>query len=420
MLNNICYFFTFTNRELMDMLGNSKSPLFIFVMICFIATIPSICSDIFVPSIPAISGSFNVSVDQIQLTISTLMCSFAFSQLIYGPVSQAFGRKKPLMVGILLIFAGTLICGFSKNIRILTLGHIIEGIGLGACSLFRAILRDTYDGKELRIKSSYANLLMTLFYPAAPMIGGILQVVFGWRSNFFFLALLSSFCFFLLFLFPETNHHRNTDQIKLPYIQKVYLLLLTHNSFVGYSLCSMVAMIGYFSWVLSIPLYIIKNLDHSPDQLGLAMLLISSTSILIGGTINNKLARDFSVDTIIRSAWVYLLIISPLPMLFYSIYGLNAMTLYISMWLYFFGTAFLWPNLFSKAFAPFQHLSGQAGSLYGNAQTMGGFFAAVLIGYASENTPLGLCVILTLSNLLSLFIYFYAIVPHQQTIHHHT
>ena len=399
---------------------SSESPLFIFIMICFIATIPSICSDIFVPSIPAISDSFSVSVDQIQLTISTLMCSFALSQLLYGPMSQAYGRKKPLIFGLSLIFIGTVICAYSTNIRILTLGHIIEGFGLGACSLFRAILRDCYDGQELRLKSSYANLLMTLFYPAAPMIGGFLQVLFGWRSNFIFLASLSFICFALLLVFPETNHHRNTDQIKPSYIRKVYLLLLTHNSFVGYSLCSMVAMTGYFSWVLSIPLYIIKHLHHSPDQLGTAMLIISSTSILVGGTINNKLVRYLSVDDILKFAWSFLLLVSFLPLILYYFYGLNALSLYFSMWLYFFGTAFLWPNLFSKAFAPFQHLSGQAGSLYGNAQTMGAFFSAILTGYFSEHNPFGLCTILILSNIISIFIYFYAIVPHQQTIHHNS
>jgi MFS family permease len=161
---------------------------FIFLVICMVATIPSICSDIFVPSIPAISESFNVSVDQIQLTISTLMCSFAFSQLFYGPMSQAYGRKKLLVLGISLIALGTLICSQAQSIRVLTFGHIIEGFGLGACSLFRAILRDCYDGQELRQKSNYANLLMTLFYPAAPMIGGFCKCLMAGVPIF-------SFCF---------------------------------------------------------------------------------------------------------------------------------------------------------------------------------------------------------------------------------
>ena len=178
---------------------HSKSATFIFLMICFIATIPSICCDIFLPSIPAITKYFDVTIDQVQLTISALMCSLAISQLFYGPVSAAFGRKKPLMFGIFLVVTGTLICANAQTLTQLTVGSILEGFGLGACSLFRAMLRDCYEGKELRTKSNYANLLMTLFFPAAPMIGGQLQVLFGWNANFLFLAMLGFICLVLIF-----------------------------------------------------------------------------------------------------------------------------------------------------------------------------------------------------------------------------
>ena len=395
------------------------SSIFIFVMICFIATIPSISSDIFVPSIPAIANYFSVPIDQIQLTISTLMCSFAVSQLSMGR-SAAYGRKKPLLFGVSLILIGTIICSYSNTISMLTFGQIIEGIGLGSCSLFRAMLRDCYDGQELRIKSSYANLLMTLFYPAAPMIGGILQDFIGWQANFIFLAILSFCCLILIYVLPETNLHRNPDQITPSYIAKVYHLLLTHNSFVGYSLCSMLAMTGYFSWVLSIPLYIINYLHYSPKELGLAMLIISSVSILFGGSLNNRLSHRYSGDTILTCTWVFLFLSSLMPLIFYSWYGFQAIWLYFCMGVYFFGTAFLWPNLFSKAFSPFQHLSGQAGSLYGNAQTMGAFFSALLIGYASESNPYGLCIILITVNAISLLLYYLFINPHQKHVQSHT
>lgn len=399
---------------------HSKSATFIFVMICFIATIPSICSDIFVPSIPAIAKYFDVTVDQVQLTISTLMCSLAISQLFYGPVSAAYGRKKPLIFGMLLVVVGTYVCAHAKSITQLTIGHVLEGLGLGACSLFRAMLRDCYEGKELRVKSSYANLLMTLFYPAAPMIGGQLQVLYGWDANFLFLCLLGTTCLTLVVFLPETNTHRSPDQLKPAYISKVYLLLLTHSSFVGYSLCSMLAMAGYFSWVLSIPLYIINSLHYTPDDLGFMMLIISASSILIGGSLNNRFIHYYSTDVVIKGAWTFLFIVSLLPIACFYFFGFYASWIYTCMWLYFFGTAFLWSNLYTKAFSPFQHLAGQAGSIYGNAQTMGGFFSALLVGYATESNPYGLCAILITVNLLSLLIYFLAISPHQQLIQDHT
>ncbi|MAV28872.1 MAG: hypothetical protein CMF43_03625 [Legionellales bacterium] len=401
------------------MLSSKASSFSIFVIICIIASVPSISSDIFVPSIPAISQHFAVSMDKIQLTISTLMCSFAISQLIYGPVSAAYGRKYPLLFGLVLVCAGTVICSYAQSIQMLTFGQILEGFGLGSCSLYRAMLRDCYDGKELRIKSGTANLIMTLFIPAAPMIGGLLQDFIGWQANFVFLAILSLVCILLVMSIPETNLHRNPDQLSPPYVIKVYHLLLTHNAFVGYSLCSMLAMAGYFAWVLTIPLYIINYLHFSPADLGLGMLLVSAFSIFVGGSLNHYLAHRYSTESILVAAWIYLAVISCFPIMLYLWLDFQAIWLYAMMGLYFFGTAFLWPNLFTKAFAPFQHLSGQAGSLYGNAQTMGGFFAALLMGATSESNPFGLCVILIVVNLLSLLLYFLIIAPHQRHIQPH-
>ena len=150
------------------------------------------------------------------------------------------------------------------------------------------------------------------------------------------------------------------------------------------------------------------------------MLVVSLFSIMVGGSLNNRLVYRHTTDTILVSAWCFLTFISILPVLMFVLYDFHIYWLYTVMGIYFFGTAFLWPNLFSKAFAPFQHLSGQAGSLYGNAQTMGAFFAALLIGYASESNPYGLSTILVSVNILSLLIYYLAIVPHQQHVQSHT
>ena len=395
------------------------SSIYVFIMICCIATIPSISSDIFVPSIPAISEHFSVSIDQVQLIISVLMCSFAFSQLIYGPVSAAYGRKLPLCFGLTMVLVGTGICAYAKSISMLTVGHILEGIGLGGCSLFRAMLRDCYDGEELSQKSAYANMLTTLFYPAAPMIGGYLQVFFGWRANFVFLSLLSLAALTMVLSSPETNMNRNPDQLRPEYISRVYLLLLTHNSFVGYCLCIMLAMMGYFSWIMAIPLYVIKHLNHSPDDVGVMMLIISSTSILLGGAVNNQLIRRYPTNNILSSAWNYLLALSILPLVCYFQLGFSAYWIYECMWIYLFTTAFLWSNLYAKAFAPFQHLAGQAGAIFGNAYTMGSFFSALMMGYASESNPYGLCAILVVANLGSLIVYYKMIAPHQQSLQEH-
>ena len=248
------------------------------------------------------------------------------------------------------------------------------------------------------------------------MIGGFLQVIFGWRANFIFLSLLSLTALMAFLRIPETNQHKNPDQIKPEYLIKVYQLLFTHASFVGYCLCIMFAMVGYFAWILALPIYIIKHLKYSPDQLGVMMLIVSSSSIFIGSVINRYCIKRYPTNSILVLSWCCLMIAACLPSLCYQYWGFSAYWIYPCMWLYLFLTAYLWPNIYTKAFDPFQHLAGQASSIYGNAYTMGSFFSAILIGYASEATPYGLCAILFAANAGSLIIYFWRIHPHQRSL----
>ena len=97
----------------------------------------------------------------------------------------------------------------------------------------------------------------------------------------------------------------------------------------------MLAMTGYFSWVLAIPIYIIDHLKYSPSDLGLGMLVVSSASIFLGGLSNAMLSYRLSIDTILVSAWCFLLMTSIAPLLLFYWYGFQALWLYIMMGMYF-------------------------------------------------------------------------------------
>ena len=394
----------------------NPSSTVMFFLICLIAAIPTIASDIFVPSIPAITAFFNTHHDHVQLVISALLGSLTLSQFFYGFLSSAFGRKIPLIFGMVCILCGTLVCAYSETLTMLTWGFVLEGIGLGSCSLYRAMLRDCYAGMDFRQKSNIANIMITMIYPSAPMLGGYLQVFLGWQASFIFLAFLSAFGIVLLLFSEETNQHRSITQLSPTYIIKAYGLLLTHPPFIGYCLCVMMATTGYFAWIMTIPIYIIKNLHHSPDVLGTGMLVVCLLSVPIGGSINSRIIHSTPASSVLCSAWCALIISSPLPCVLFFYYGFHMSWVFFSMWLYFFFTSFLWSNLYAGAFSYFKELAGEAGALYSMAYSMGCFLATISVGYASEQNPYTFCTILVVVNILSLLFYRLFVLPSEQMV----
>lgn len=398
------------------MFSIKSSSTTMFYLICLIAAIPTIASDIFVPSIPAITVFFNTNHDYIQLAISALLGGLTISQLFYGLLSSAFGRKIPLLFGMVCILCGTALCASSKTLTMLTWGFILEGIGLGACSLYRAMLRDCYDGMEFRQKSNVAIIMITMIYPAAPMLGGYLQVFLGWQASFIFLTILSACCMVLLLFSEETNPHRSISQLSPTYIIKTYGLLLTHPPFIGYCLCMMMATTGYFAWIMTIPIYIIKNLHHSPDVLGTGMLVVCLLSIPIGGAISNRITHSTPISNVLCSAWVMLTLSSFVPCLLFVHYGFHIYWIFCAMWLYFFFTSFLWANLYAGAFSYFKQLAGEAGALFSTSYSMGCFLATIATGYASEQNPYIFCIMLATVNVLSLIFHRLFIHPSEQVV----
>ena len=114
----------------------------------------------------------------------------AISQLFYGPCADRFGRKPVLLMGMTLGFLGSLVCVFSPNVNILILGRFIQGMGAGAGNvLFRVILRDTFSGKELSKVAAWTTTFYSLAPAIAPVIGGYIEVSFGWRMDFILLSI---------------------------------------------------------------------------------------------------------------------------------------------------------------------------------------------------------------------------------------
>ena len=158
-------------------------------LLAAMTAIGPLTTDMYLPSLPDIAHKLDASTAQVQLTISSYLIGFAFGQIVYGPVSDRHGRKPVLIAAVALYCLATLACALSTSIEMLIVGRFVQAIGgAGGIVLARAIVRDLYSGARAGRELSLMGAVMALAPVCAPLLGGVLQTGFGWRSVFFTLV----------------------------------------------------------------------------------------------------------------------------------------------------------------------------------------------------------------------------------------
>ena len=130
-------------------------------------------SDVYSPSVTVIATSFGTSINLVQWSMTVYMIGAILSQVFFGALAEILGRKKPILLGLMIAMMGLLISTWASSILILIIGRGIQGFGAGACSaLCRAIFRDPFSGNTLERLSSYVTIAVSFIIPAAPALGG--------------------------------------------------------------------------------------------------------------------------------------------------------------------------------------------------------------------------------------------------------
>src|SRR3990172_2609597 len=155
-------------------------------LLAAMTAIGPLTTDMYLPSLPDIAQKLGASTAQVQLTISSYLMGFAVGQIVYGPVSDRHGRKPVLITAVTLYCAATLACALSTSIEMLIAARFVQALGgSGGIVLARAIVRDLYSGARAGRELSLIGAVMALAPVLAPLVGGVLQPGFDWRSAFF-------------------------------------------------------------------------------------------------------------------------------------------------------------------------------------------------------------------------------------------
>lgn len=360
-----------------------------FMIMVLVSCLGQVSSDLYLPSLPAISLGLGTTDNLTQLSISLFMFGYSFSQLIYGPVSDAVGRRKPLLIGLVLCIIGGIACVFSSNIYFLICARLFQGLGAGASmALSRSITRDRCSGNELASFSTYLAILNVFVMASAPVIGGYVQHYWGWQSSFVLLSGYAIVAFFIVFfMLPETSKHIDSTSLKLNTLKNNFKQLLTHREFVGYSACIFLAYASVLAWVTVSPMLLQNVIGLSPVQFGWVAVLVG-LAFITGGLCNALFVKRFGHLNMMRFG-IVIKLIAAILMLFFGLTGhLNFYAVIVPLFIFLFGAAFIFPNTFAGALTPFAQTAGMAGALFGFAQTVGGAISSFIVSYLPDNNQI--------------------------------
>ena len=235
---------------------------------------------IVVPALPLLTRLFDDSPAHVQLVLTLYLAGIAGGQLVYGPLSDRFGRRPVLIAGLAMFLGGTLICGFAWSIAALIVGRVLEGCG--ACAgivLGRAIIRDVYEREAAARGLALVMMAMTLAPAVSPAIGAYLAEWVGWRAIFALLGGLGAVVLVLTVVrLGETNPH--PARLDLAGMAGSYATLLRSRQFLGFALCSAFTSASWFTFIASAPHILSEAMGEPPSTYGLMILLPMATYML--------------------------------------------------------------------------------------------------------------------------------------------
>ena len=364
--------------------------------------------DMYLPGFPAIAADLSVSVDEISYSLSSFFAGVCIGQLLCGPLLDRFGRKMPLITGMLLYIVASIGCVLSNSIELLIICRFFQALG-GCVGMVapRAVIRDIFPLEENARIFSLMILILGVSPIVAPTAGSYLISAFGWHSVFVVLTIIGIITLLAVVLgLPESRQPDPTHSLKAKPILLNFYSVLKVPQFYTYSLMGAISSAALFAYLSGSPFVFMELFGVSEQGYGIIFAIIAGGLILCS-QLNNRLLKKYTSEQItvvtlsIQTAVGIALLIGTA----FNWLDLYSTVVLISLFLSCQGFAF--PNSSALSMAPFSHNAGSASALMGAMQMAFGAFTAAVIGWCNPTSALPLAVIMATCAIIALLILFF-------------
>ncbi|MBT0663668.1 multidrug effflux MFS transporter [Geobacter pelophilus] len=354
----------------------------------------SISTDLYLPAMPVMSNALHASAGMLEWTISGYLIGFSSGQLLWGPISDRYGRRLAIGSGLILFVIGSAGCALSSSAMTLIGWRIVQA--LGACAsvaLSRAMVRDLYQGTKAAQMLSTLITVMAIMPLAGPLVGGQIVTMFGWRAIFWLLVVVGLVTLGALYTIPETlpEHNRNPESLGKALLR--YLELLKNRRLLGYLGAGGFLYAGMFAYVAGTP-FVYISFYHVPAQLYGFLFGLGIIGIMLANIMNRWLVGRFGYDRILLFGTIAAMA-TGIWAGFVAHSGLGGLWgLVVPLFLFASTTGLIVANSITGAMADFPQRAGAVSALTGAVQYGSGIVGSGLVGLWSNGTPwpLGLVV----------------------------
>jgi Bcr/CflA subfamily drug resistance transporter len=366
-----------------------NSPRFLLFLTCLFTSAGQLAIDIYVPALPAMARFFETSPQAIQSSVSGFMAAYAFGQLAFGPVADAYGRKRVLAFGLIVYTIGCLLSLAAPNLETFILARCLQGFGIAATNLLaKAITTDSFSGQALMHAFTYLSIAWGLAPIIAPVIGAHLQTWFGWQSCLVFLLVYSLVMWATLWRYRETLPqpvHLEARTL-ITNARKVLSSPVFQSCFLAQGICYSILLV--FNIVG--PFMVQNTLHKPPTYFGYLALGIGMT-YFVGG-LSNRLhgPRLPTAEQRLRIGARVMAAASIAMLLLAITVGLRVWTLAVPVLVMGFCAGAMYPTLMAKGNSLFPHIAGLTAAILGCALLLVSAAMMGLAGFVSVHvlTPL--------------------------------
>lgn len=371
----------------------SKSPpptgLLLLLTVLFANGI--LAATMYLPSLPAISDTLAVPVDVLPLTLTVYFVTFACGQLVYGPLSDRYGRRPLLLGGLVIMVLGSIACALAESLSALLWARAVQGLGAAsAMATGRAIVNDVYERQQAARATSVISASLALAPIVAPLLGGLIEHYLDWRINFWINGGITlAVVLVLVWRLPETHVPTPANGSLLGRILSAYAYLLTNRAFLTFGLLNMGVFAGLHGFSAGAPAVLIGTMDLSAVNYGI-LIALGSAGFFIGALLSSWLGGRLGLLRMIDAGVIFTLAGGVGMALYVGLVEPSVTAIVVLRLIWAIGMGLAMPNSVVGAVGVNPATLGAGAALSGFLQTAGGGLGSAVNALVPAGEPFSL------------------------------
>lgn len=387
-----------TREHASPVVSASQTGLTFILILSGLMAFTSLSTDIYLPAMPTMAEDLQGNVE---LTVTGFLIGFAIAQLIWGPISDHLGRRKPLFIGMVFFIIGSAGCAMSTSITQIVFWRVFQA--LGACTgpmLARAMIRDLFARTRAAQMLSTLVLVMAIAPIAGPLIGGQIIRLSTWHSVFWLLVVIGALMFISLNWLPETLPEEKRVKASLAGAFRHYRSLLTNGHFMRYTLSLTCYYVAAYAFITGSPFVYISYYHVDPQHYGW-LFALNIVGVMAMSVVNRRLVQRHALEQLLKYATMLAALAAVALALLVKLESGGVVAIIVTVFLFFSMNGIIAATSTAAALDAVPNIAGSASALIGALQYGSGIISSLLLTAFSDGTPWTMAWIIALFTLLS-------------------